>query len=89
VKRERRQPTRAEWAAITSSRPVVRKVLERGELVRHVIAKGASEMMWSTRFEVDYGLRWDHERQVWAASDGFAYDGERLYDYSRRGEVAS
>lgn len=31
MRRECRQPTRAEWAAVTSSRPVVRKVLERGE----------------------------------------------------------
>ncbi len=29
MKVERRQPTRAEWAAITSPRPVVRWVLER------------------------------------------------------------
>jgi hypothetical protein len=29
MRRERRQPTRAEWAAITSRRPVVRRVLER------------------------------------------------------------
>ncbi len=29
MKRERRQPTRAEWAAITSPRPVVRWVLQR------------------------------------------------------------
>jgi hypothetical protein len=35
--------------------------------------QGISEMMWSTRYEVDYGLRWDHKRQVWAAADGFAY----------------
>jgi hypothetical protein len=46
---------------------------ERANTVRQVIAKGASEMMWSTRFEVDYGLRWDHQRQVWVATDGFAY----------------
>jgi hypothetical protein len=26
MKRERRQPTRAEWAAIASSRPVVRRI---------------------------------------------------------------
>lgn len=26
MKRERRQPTRAEWAAITSPRPVVRRI---------------------------------------------------------------
>jgi hypothetical protein len=46
---------------------------ERAKLVRHVIAKGAAEMMWSTRYEVDYGLRWDPDRQVWVATDGFAY----------------
>jgi len=46
---------------------------ERAKLVRQVIAKGASEMMWSTRFEVDYGLRWDPSREVWVATDGFAY----------------
>ncbi len=27
MKRERRQPTRAEWKAITSRRPVVRQIL--------------------------------------------------------------
>ena len=46
---------------------------ERANLVRQVIARGAAEMAWSTRYEVDYGLRWDHERQVWVAEDGFAY----------------
>jgi hypothetical protein len=25
-------------------------------------------------------------RVVWVAADGFAYDGERLHDYSRQGE---
>jgi hypothetical protein len=44
-------------------------------LIKEVIAKGASEMMWSTRYEVNYGLTWDHERQVWTATDGFAFDG--------------
>jgi hypothetical protein len=42
-------------------------------LVRQVIARCAAELTWSTRYEVDYGLRWDHERQVWVATDGFAY----------------
>jgi hypothetical protein len=31
------------------------------------------------------GAREMHERRVWAATDGFAYDGERLYEYSRGG----
>jgi hypothetical protein len=56
---------------------------ERVRTVQQVIAKGASELMWSTRYEVDYGLRWDHERQVWVVTDRFAFDGERLYDYFR------
>ena len=56
-------------------------------MVKQVIARGATEKMWSTRFEVDYGLRWDHERQVWTAEDGFAYDGAHLFDYSRSGAV--
>jgi hypothetical protein len=42
--------------------------------VKEAIAKGAAEKMWSTRFEVDYGLRWNHERQVWAGADSFAYE---------------
>jgi hypothetical protein len=46
---------------------------ERARTIQQVIAKGAAEMMWSTRFEVDYGLRWNHERKVWVAADGFAY----------------
>ena len=41
--------------------------------VKEAIAKGAAEKMWSTRFEVDFGLRWDHKRQVWTGADGFAY----------------
>jgi hypothetical protein len=44
------------------------------------ISKGAAEMAWSMRFETDYALKWDHERQVWRASDGFAYDGKRIHD---------
>src|SRR5215216_4365012 len=48
---------------------------ERARQVMRVIHAGAAEMVWSTRCEVDYGLSWDHERQVWEASDGFAYDG--------------
>jgi hypothetical protein len=46
---------------------------ERVSQVLEVIAKGASEMAWSTRWEVDYGFRWDHKRRVWIAGDNFAY----------------
>jgi hypothetical protein len=45
----------------------------RAEQVMRVLHAGAAEMAWSTRYEVDYGLRWDSDRQVWAATDGFAY----------------
>jgi hypothetical protein len=34
MKRERRQPTPTEWKRITSARPVVRRVLERGKFTR-------------------------------------------------------
>jgi hypothetical protein len=34
MKRERRKPTRAEWKRITSARPVVRRVVERGDSTR-------------------------------------------------------
>ncbi len=60
-------------APADSYRDAARLQRERAELVKQVIARGAAEKMWSTRFEVDYGLRWDHERQVWVAEDGFAY----------------
>ena len=46
---------------------------ERAKQVMRVLHAGAAEMAWSTRYEVDYGLRWDLDRQVWAATDGFAY----------------
>jgi hypothetical protein len=46
---------------------------ERTEQVLDAIARGASQRMWSTRWELDYGLRWDPDRQVWTATDGFAY----------------
>jgi hypothetical protein len=59
----------------------------RAQKVLRVLHAGAAEMAWSTRYEVDYGLKWDHSRQVWAAEDGFAYDGAHLFDYSRSGAV--
>ena len=56
---------------------------ERVREVKSVICKGAAEMAWTTRLEIDFGLKWDAERQVWTGSDGYAYDGKRLYEYSR------
>lgn len=59
---------------VNSYRNAARLQRERAEMVKGVIARGAAEKMWSTRFEVDYGLEWNHERQVWTAGDGFAFD---------------
>lgn len=60
---------------------------ERVREVLGAITRGAADRGWSMRYEADYGLRWDPEREVWAAGDGFAYDGKRLYAYSRGGGV--
>jgi hypothetical protein len=46
---------------------------ERVEEVISAISRGAADRVWSMRWETDYGLRWDHERQVWVAEDNFAY----------------
>jgi hypothetical protein len=60
---------------------------QRVDEVKEAIAKGAADKAWSTRFETDYGLKWDHERQVWTDSSeaGFAYDGSRFGVGSRTG----
>ena len=47
---------------------------QRVEEVLDAIGRGAAEKMWSVQWQLDYGLRWDHERQVWVAGDGFAYE---------------
>ena len=59
----------------------VREILE-------AIARGSAEKAWSVRWEIDYGLRWDADRQVWVGEDGYAYDGARLTEYSRSSEAA-
>jgi hypothetical protein len=58
---------------------------ERARQVIRVLHAGAAEMMaWSTRYEVDHGIRWDPAREVWVAAEGFAYDGQRVHDYCAR-----
>ena len=56
---------------------------ERAKQVMRVVHAGAAEMNWSTQYVVDYGLSWNHERQVWVAEDGFAYP---LPSEARRGQ---
>jgi hypothetical protein len=46
---------------------------ERVEEVISAISRGAADKAWCTRWETDHSLRWDPERQVWVAADGFAY----------------
>jgi hypothetical protein len=58
---------------------------ERVGEVLEAIARGSAEKAWSVRWEIDGGLRWDADRQVWVGEDGFAYDGTRYFDHSRSG----
>lgn len=46
----------------------------RVEEVVRAICQGAADRAWSVRYEVDYGLRWEAEKQVWTARDGHAYE---------------
>jgi hypothetical protein len=69
------------WPSLESSvEDATSDYRERVRTVKEAIGKGAAEMAWSTRYETDCGLKWDHERQVWTARDGFAYDGQRTHD---------
>ena len=61
---------------------------QRLEDVLEVIANGAADRAWSTYWQIDYGLSWDVRREAWVSSDGQAYDGERLRDYSRGGGIS-
>jgi len=56
---------------------------ERVGAVLQAIARGSAKKAWSVRWEIDGGLQWDADRQVWVGEDGFAYDGIRFFDYSR------
>ena len=56
---------------------------QRLEEILEVIANGAADRAWSTYWQIDHGLTWDVKREAWVSSDGHAYDGERLREYSR------
>jgi hypothetical protein len=69
------------WPSVESSlEDALEDYEQRIRTVKEAIGKGAAEMAWSTRFETDYGLVWDHGRRVWTARDGFAFDGQRTHD---------
>ena len=57
---------------------------QRVEAVLEAFAKGAKEKMWSTYWEVDYDLQWDHKRECWVDGDGHRYDGSQFGAGSRR-----
>ena len=76
------------WPSLeTNSHNADRVFRERVREVQEVVARGAAEKMWSTRFEVDYGLTWDHRREVWVDGDGHRYDGSRFGAGSKRPSV--
>jgi hypothetical protein len=77
------------WPSLESSQHDADYVFhQRVYEVKEVIAKGAADKAWSTRFETDYGLRWDASREVWADADGHAYDGSRFGAGSRSPHAA-
>ena len=53
--------------------------------VKEAIAAGAADKLWCTRFETDWGLRWNSKRECWVDSDGHAYDGATVYEQLRGG----
>ena len=74
------------WPSLESSAHDADHVYQqRIEEVIETIARGATDRAWSTRWELDYGLRWDHRRECWVDGHGIAYDAARLYEYSRQG----
>jgi hypothetical protein len=70
------------WPPLESSaEDALRDHRVRVDQVKAVIARGAAEMAYSTRFETDYGLGWDPERRVGTSSaGGFAFDSKGVGD---------
>ena len=69
------------WPSLeSSSENAMGDHLRRVAQVKEVIARGAAKMAYSTRFETDYGLRWDHDREVWTDSGGSVFDGRGVGD---------
>ncbi len=52
--------------------------------VMEAFGRGAAAKAWSTYWELDHGLVWNHERECWVDGDGHAYDGSRFGAGSRR-----
>lgn len=77
------------WPSLESSGHDAFRVRQgRVENVTAAIAKGAKEKMWSTYWEVDHGLVWNHARECWVDGDGHRYDGSRFGIGSRRPHAA-
>ena len=63
------------WPPLESSPEDADRVFhERVREVKEALAKGCADRAWCTRFETDYGLKWDAKREVWTAADGMSYE---------------
>jgi hypothetical protein len=60
---------------------------DRARAITEAIAIGAAQKMWSSYWEVDYGLVWDNERECWVDGDGYRYDGSQFGVGSRSPEA--
>jgi hypothetical protein len=51
---------------------------ERIQDIKQVIATGVGERGWSTLLRTNYGLEWDHRREVWTDGQGHHIDGSKF-----------
>ena len=75
------------WPTLESPRETaLHAQRERVEEVLATISAGAADRLWSMRYEIDDGLLWDRDRQVWySIEDGFASDGGASLSAATRG----
>lgn len=72
------------WPPLEAEPPEAYSLHEqRVEEVISAISRGAADKAWCTRWEIDDSLRWDAERQVWTAEDGFAFEGAPFAEVGR------
>lgn len=67
------------WPSLES--PVRRALVDqetRARQVKEAFGRACSDLAWTTRFDTDFGLRWDSGREVWTATDGMAYEPPSL-----------
>ncbi len=63
------------WPSLESSVPTALRDQEtRTRQAKEAFGRACNDLAWTTRFDTDFGLRWDPEREVWTAADGFSYE---------------